>query len=79
MLSSCKPRQKRENLNIKIEINQFTIDRVKESMLLGVIFYENLLWKPPLQISLGKVLKSTGIIYKAIAQLFKGRLVLAQG
>ena len=46
MLSSCKPRQKRENLNIKIEINQFTIDRVKESMLLGVIFYENLLWKP---------------------------------
>ena len=46
MLSSCKPRQKRENLNIKLEINQCTIDRVKESMLLSVILYENLLWKP---------------------------------
>ena len=36
-----KPRQKRENLNIKLEINQWTIDRVKESAFLGVILDEN--------------------------------------
>ena len=63
MLSSCKPRQKRENLNIKLEINQCTIDRVKESMLLSVILYKK---NRTLLISLGKVLKSSGIIYKAM-------------
>ena len=36
-----KPRQKRENLNIKLKINQRTIDRVKNSVFLGVILDEN--------------------------------------
>ena len=32
-----KPKQKRENLDIKLETNQCNIDRVKKSMFLGVI------------------------------------------
>ena len=36
-----KPRQNRENLNI-LDINQYTINRVKESMFLGVFLEENL-------------------------------------
>ena len=34
-----KPKQKRENLDIKLETNQCTIDRVKKSMFLGVILW----------------------------------------
>ena len=41
-----KPRQKKENLNIKQETTQCTIDQVKESMSIGVILNENLSWKP---------------------------------
>ena len=41
-----KPRQKKENLNIKLETTQCTIDQVKESMSIGVILNENLSWKP---------------------------------
>ena len=36
-----KPRQKRENLNIKLKINQRTIDLVKKSVFLGVILDQN--------------------------------------
>ena len=78
MLSSCKPRQKRENLNIKLEINQCTIDRVKESMLLSVytkICYGN----RTLLISLGKVLKSSGIIYKAMGPVVQRPISASPG
>ena len=60
-----KPRQKRENLNIKLEINQWTIDRVKESVFLGVILDENFSWKPHIANIARKVSKSIGIIHKA--------------
>ena len=60
-----KPRQKRENLNIKLEINQWTIDRVKESAFLGVILDENFSWKPHIANIARKVSKSISIIHKA--------------
>ena len=34
-----KPKKKRENLDIKLKTNQCTIDRVKNSMFLGVILW----------------------------------------
>ena len=52
-----KPRQKRENLNIKLEFKQCTV--------LGVIVDENLSWKPHIGNILSKVSKSIDIIYKA--------------
>ena len=52
-----KPRQKRENLNIKLEFKQCTI--------LGVIVDENLSWKLHIGYILSKVSKSIDIIYKA--------------
>ena len=60
-----KPRQKRENLNIKLKINQRTIDRVKKSVFLGVILDENFSWKPHIANIARKVSKSIGIIHKA--------------
>ena len=60
-----KPRQKRENLNIKLEINQWTIDQVKESAFLGVILDENFSWKPHIANIARKVSKSISIIHKA--------------
>ena len=41
-----KPRQKKGNLNIKLETTQCTNDQVKEFMSIGVILNENLSWKP---------------------------------
>ena len=49
-----KPRQKKENLNIKLETTQCTNDQVKEFMSIGVILNENLSWNRTLLISLGK-------------------------
>ena len=60
-----KPRQKRENLNIKLKINQRTIDRVKKSVFLGVILDENFSWKPHIANIARKVSKSISIIHKA--------------
>ena len=41
-----KPRQKRGTLDIRLEIGKFAIDRVKETVFLGVIL--DLTWKPHL-------------------------------
>ena len=40
-----KPRQKRQNLDLKLEISNCAIEQVKETMFLGVILDENLTWK----------------------------------
>ena len=40
-----KPRQKRQNLDLKLEISDCVIKPVKETMFLGVILDENLTWK----------------------------------
>ena len=50
-----KPRQKRQNLDIKLEISNCTIERVRDIIFLGVILDENLTWK---------ISKSIGVIYK---------------
>ena len=60
-----KPRQKRQILDINLEISQCTIGRVKETVFLGVILDENLTWKPHIADVSRKISKSIGIIYKA--------------
>ena len=40
-----KPRQKRQNLDFKLEISNCAIERVKDTIFLGVILDENLTWK----------------------------------
>ena len=40
-----KPRQKRQNLNIKLEISNCFTERVRDTLFLGVILEENLTWK----------------------------------
>lgn len=41
-----KPRRKRETLDIRLKIGQSAIDRVKETVFLGVIL--DFTWKPHL-------------------------------
>ena len=60
-----KPRQKRQTLDINLEITQCAIGRVKETVFLGVILDENLTWKPHIANVSRKISKSIGIIYKA--------------
>ena len=60
-----KPRQKRQTLDINLEISQCAIGRVKEIVFLGVILDENLTWKPHIANVARKISKSIGIIYKA--------------
>ena len=60
-----KPRQKREKLNVKLEINQCTIDQFKESMILDVILDGNLSWKPHIASIAMKVSKFISMIHKA--------------
>ena len=55
---------------IAFVINQYTIDRVKESMFLGVILDKNLSWKLHIAHIARKVSKSTGIIYKAMVSAY---------
>ena len=55
-----KPRQKRQNLDIKLEISI-----IVHTMFLGVILDENLTWKPHIANVTRKVFKSMGVIYKS--------------
>ena len=41
-----KPRQKRQTFDINLKISQCAIERVNETIFLGVILDENLTWKP---------------------------------
>jgi hypothetical protein len=59
-----KPRQKRQTLDLDLEINNHKINRVKEVVFLGVILDENMSWKPHISHVARKVSKSIGIIYK---------------
>ena len=40
-----KPRQKRQNLDIKLEISICAIERVRDAIFLGLIFDENVTWE----------------------------------
>ena len=60
-----KPRQKRQNLDIKLEISNCAIERVKDTIFLGVILDENLTWKNHICNVARKISKSIGVIYKS--------------
>ena len=60
-----KPRQKRQNLDIKLEISNCTIERVRDIIFLGVIPDENLTWKHHMANVARKISKSIGVIYKS--------------
>ena len=60
-----KPRQKRQTLDINLEISRCAIGRVKETVFLGVILDKNLTWKPHIGNMSRQISKSIGIIYKA--------------
>ena len=60
-----RPRQRRQTLDISIQIDNNVIERVKETVFLGVILDEHLSWKPHILSVSGKTLKSIGIIYKS--------------
>ena len=41
-----RPRQRRQTLDMSIQIDNNVIERVKETVFLGVILDEHLSWKP---------------------------------
>ena len=59
------PRQKRQRLDMLININTNKIERVKETVFLGVILDENLSWIPHISNVTRKIAKSIRIIYKS--------------
>ena len=66
-----KPRQRREEFDLNIEINGHKMIRVKEVTFLGVIFDENLSWQPHISHIAGKISKSVGIIGRSSPCLTK--------
>ena len=62
-----RPRQRRQTLDISIQIDNNVIERMKETVFLGVILHEHLSWKPHIYIlSVSrKISKPIGIIYKS--------------
>ena len=60
-----RPPQRRQTLDISIQIDNNAIKRVKETVFLGVILDEHLSWKPHILSVSRKISKSTGIIYKS--------------
>ena len=60
-----RPRQKRQILDINLEINHRATERVKETVFWGVILDETFSWKPHIANVARKISKSIGVIYKA--------------
>ena len=61
-----KPWQKSIRLNFKfLYINEQSILRVSETMLLGVFLDDNLTWKPHISLLASKLSKFIGIIHKS--------------
>ena len=60
-----KPRQKGQNLDLKLEISNCAIEQVKETMFWGVILDENFTWKQHITNVARKISKATGIINKS--------------
>jgi hypothetical protein len=69
-----KPRQKRQKFDLKLEINNNEINKVKEVCFLGVMLDENLSWKAHISHVAHKISKSFGIIYRSSFYLFKSAL-----
>ena len=59
------PRQRKQMLDLSVEINNHNLVRVKETTFLGVILDEHLSWKSHISHIASKVPKSIGIIYKS--------------
>ena len=57
-----KPRQRRDELNLSIEMDGFKMNQVKEVNFLGVILDETLSWKPYISQVASKVSKSVRVI-----------------
>ena len=58
-----KPKQRRQEFDLNIEINGHKMIRSKEVTFLGVILDENLSWKSHISHIASKISKSVGIIY----------------
>ena len=71
-----RPRQKRQILDLTLELNGYKIDQVKEVMFLGVILDECMTWKPHISHVASKISKSVGIIHKSSFCLSKSALRL---
>ena len=69
-----KTSQNRQKLDLDFSINDTKIDRVTETLFLGVIIDECLTWKPHVQNLTRKISKSLGIIYKSSFCLNKNSL-----
>ena len=70
-----KPRQMRKTYDISITLSNHSIDRLNETVFLGVIIDENLSWKPQIANVARKVSKSLGIILKSSFYLPKSSLI----
>ena len=66
-----KPRQKRQNINLQVYINEQEIEQVKETIFLGVFLGENLSWKAHISHVANKISKSIGIISRSSFLLSK--------
>ena len=60
-----QPRQKRQKFDLAFSIDGSPIERVKETVFLGVVIDENLTWKPHILNVSRKISKSIGILYKS--------------
>ena len=60
-----RPRQRRQTLDLSINIDKNNIECVKETVFLGVVLDEHLSWKPDIINVSRKISKSIGIIYKS--------------
>ena len=57
--------QRRQTLDISIQIDNNVIERVKETVCLGVVLDEHLSWKPHILSVSRKISKLIGILYKS--------------
>ena len=70
-----KPRQNRQKIDLKIEINSYRIEQVREVVFLGVILDEHISWKPHISHIASKISKSIGIIFRSSFYLSKRALL----
>ena len=71
-----KTSQNRQKLDLHFSVNDTKIDRVTETLFLGVILDECLTWKPHILNLTRKISKSLGIIYKSSFCLNKNSLCI---
>ena len=70
-----KPRQNRQKIDLKIEINSYRIEQVRQVVFLGVILDEHISWKPHISHIASKISKSIGIIFRSSFYLSKHALL----